>query len=122
MKHIAETMVQTLRQELGLGGGGGSVTGTGGVGASVIDGLAGGIRGRLPTLDASLRSAAGHVNSALTHAATGGGSGGDIVIHQHIEVTGPDARQLFKVTQPQALRVSRRNGANNLELRRGRGG
>ena len=133
MKHIAETMVNTLRHELGLPGGhghghggghGGGIRVHGGpigiIGGHVTDALAAGVGSRLPSLDVSLRHAAGHVSSALGSAA--GGGGGGITINVTIPVeTKLDGKVLFQSMQTQALRVNRRNPGNNLSLTRGRG-
>ena len=91
------------------------------IGRDVIDGIPLGVADRLPSLDSSLRAAAGHVPSALGSAAGVRGSGGgpaEIIVPVTVML---DGKVLTRTVQTHSLRVDRRNGANNLSLRRGRG-
>ena len=118
MEKIARDMVGTLRRELGIHS---DSTVTREIGQHLIGGLITGARDRLPALDSALKSAAGHVPSALGSAAGSGGGGGDVVIHNHIMVPLPSARQQYSEVQTQTLRTDRRNGDNRLSIVRGRG-
>ena len=129
MKHLADTMVQTLRKELGIGGGGsghhhkhhGKHSRHGhAIAGELMNGLAAGVYERLPGVETAL-AGAGHVRSALGTAASYGGRGGDIVINNKIMVPLPNSRQQYQTVQTQTLRVNRRNPTNNLSLVRGRG-
>lgn len=117
MEKVARDMVRTLRRELRSHSPSDAARE---IGRDFIDGIPLGVRDRLPSLDSSLRSAAGHVTSSLRSAAgVPGGSG-------TAEMTFPvtvmlDGKVLFRSVQTQSLRTDRRNGASNTSLRRGRG-
>ena len=118
MEQVARDMARTLRRELKAHS---PSEVTRQIGRDVIDGIPLGVTDRLPSLDSSLRTAAGHVSSALGSAAGVRGSGGG-----SMEITVPvtvmlDGKILTRTVQTHSLRVDRRNGANNLSLRRGRG-
>ena len=119
MEKVARDMARTLRRELKAHSPSGV---TREIGRDVIDDIPLGIADRLPSLDSSLRTAAGHVSSALGSAAGVRGPGGGST-----EITVPvtvmlDGKVLTRSVQTLSLRTDRRNGANNLSLRRGRGG
>src|SRR6185437_8825433 len=106
MEKVARDMVKTLRRELRAHS---PSEATREVGRDVIDGIPLGISDRLPSLDSSLRSAAGHVPSVLGSAAGRGspGSGGSLEVTLPVTVM-LDGKILTRTVQTRSLRVDRR--------------
>jgi hypothetical protein len=113
MKKIAEAIVKALKRDLKAHSPSGA---TRPIGWSVIDGIILGARDRLPSLDSALKTAAGHIPSALGSAAgRGGAGGGDMNLHLTLQL--PSPRENYRAVQTQTLRVNRRNSDNRLALR-----
>lgn len=117
MERVARDMVKALRRELRAHSPSEAARE---IGRDFMDGIPLGVADRLPSLDSSLRTAAGHVTSSLRSAA--GSGGGATVLDLTIPVTlEVDGKVLFKSVQTQSLRVDRRNSDNRLAVPRGRG-